>query len=101
MKLISIFIYLLACLTDLMITSKSNAKSNHIDFCENIRYDRNCLEIINNLPPINRLPKLNSSGPIPIEVIPYRKKYTSVKQKKLDRRNKFTRNEDSYLYELR
>ncbi len=101
MKLFSILIYFIATLTDLMSTSKSKANSNHIDFCKNIRNDNDCLRIINNIPPINSLPRLESSGPIPIEVIPYRKKVTSFRQRNREGRKNFIRNEDSYLYELR
>ncbi len=101
MKFIWTLIYFIASITDLMTTSKSNANTNHIDFCKNIRNDNDCLRIINNIPPINTLPGIQSSRPIPIEVIPYRKKFKSFKKKKLDGRNKFITNEDSYLYELR
>ena len=84
-----------------MTISRSNANTNHIDFCKNIRNDEECLRIMNNIPNVNSLPKIESSRPIPIEVIPYRKKVTSFKQRKLKRTSKFLRNEDSYLYDLR
>ena len=101
MKFIWTLIYFIASITDLMTTSKSNANTNHIDFCKNIRNDNDCLRIINNIPPINTLPRIESSRPIPIEVIPYRKKVTSFRQRNREGRKNFIRNEDSYLYELR
>tara|TARA_Y100001968_G_C19342782_1_gene710432 strand:+ start:652 stop:957 length:306 start_codon:yes stop_codon:yes gene_type:complete len=72
------------------------------EICGTINKDSNCIEIINNLPPINISP--NSNIPIPIKVIPYSKNniqrnYRERKRTKNKRRiTEGLRDDDSYLY---
>ena len=75
--------------------------------CQEINTGTNCIQIMNNIPPIRIPPKIKSKRPISIDVIPFRLKQKSNLNNKYQRKREYSikkeyfRDEDNYLYQLR
>ena len=100
-KFLSYAIFLLAMFFGISPASKLKANSTKEEFCRKIDNKVECLDIINNIPPLNKLPRIHSSLPIKIKVIPYKKRYTSFREKQSNSTNNYSIGGDNYLYELR
>ncbi len=100
-KFISIAILFFNILMEVCAANQIKASQSNDELCMGIKNNFQCLETIKNLPPINNLPSIESNSPIPIKIIPYRKKYTSLKEKQRTNSTNLFIGDDNYLYELR
>ena len=100
-KVISNTILFLTIFPQIILANDIKASSAKDEFCYRSNNDLQCRKVINSIPPINNLPRIETSGPIEIKVIPYKKRYKSFKEKNIVNSTKFSIGDDSYLYELR
>ena len=98
--------FIITCLS-LILNSLFNATkgyANNNDICNQTNNYDACRKVLNSIPPINNSQNIYGYAPIPIEVIPYSvNKFRPRRNipKNYKYKNKFLKNEDSYLYEMR
>ena len=71
------------------------------NMCRNTLNTGLCVSSINQIPPINKPPAINTTNPIPIEVIPYSSQRSLKTNLKRNRNRNRNYSDDNYLYEMR